>query len=120
MALPTRRGYGRIAATIVGRDISWRGVAVPSRSQRQPLGPLGRTLGRGVLAMLLAMVLVALLAGSAWGGGASFGAPATYGVAQYPISVAVDDFNGDGNPDIVAAVAGIHGVDVLLGKPDGS
>ena len=93
---------------------------MPSRSHGQPLGPLGRILGTGVLAVLLAMVLVALLAGSAWGAGASFGAPATYGVAQYPVSVALDDFNRDGNPDIVAAVAGIHGVDVLLGNPDGS
>jgi hypothetical protein len=41
-----------------------------------------------------------------------------YDVGGGPESVAVGDFNGDGNPDL--AVATFYGVSVLWGNGDGS
>ena len=50
----------------------------------------------------------------------SFAAPTTYSTGLTSISVAVDDFNGDGIPDLAVANHGNNTVSVLLGKGDGS
>src|SRR5207249_660081 len=44
----------------------------------------------------------------------------TFAVGTNPTSVAVGDFNGDGNPDLVVANSGSNTVSVLLGNGDGT
>jgi hypothetical protein len=51
-------------------------------------------------------------------GDGTFQAPQYYNVGAGPTSVAVDDFNSDGIPDL--AIAGFGGVRVLLGNGDGT
>jgi hypothetical protein len=60
---------------------------------------------------------VAVLLGRA---GASFGAPTDYCVSANPTSVAVGDFNGDADPDLVVASGTWDAVSVLLGGAGGS
>src|SRR5439155_10788865 len=52
-------------------------------------------------------------------GDGTFQPAVNYGVATYPYSVAVGDFNGDGKPDLAVAT-GTAKVSVLLGNGDGS
>src|SRR5438067_398526 len=49
----------------------------------------------------------------------SFLPPVNYAVANYPDSVAVGDFEGDGYPDLAVANFGDGTVSILLGKGDG-
>src|SRR3954449_9200621 len=49
-----------------------------------------------------------------------FGPVTTFGVGTAPWSVAVADFNKDGNPDLVTANEGTSSVSVLLGNGAGS
>jgi hypothetical protein len=60
---------------------------------------------------------VAVLLG---GPGAGFGAPTAFPVGRRPWGVAVDDFNGDGDPDLAVANLAGDTVSVLLGGPGGS
>ncbi len=55
------------------------------------------------------------------GGSASlnFAPPANYGAGSGPQSVAVGDFNGDGNPDLAVANFGDNNVSILLGNGAG-
>src|SRR5262249_42510360 len=46
--------------------------------------------------------------------------PAHYVAGDTPFSVAVGDFNGDGQPDLVTANQNDNTVSVLLGKGDGT
>src|SRR5262249_45414865 len=50
----------------------------------------------------------------------SFSPPVGYSVGSQPSSVAVADFNGDKNPDLVTANRGDDSVSVLLGNGDGT
>src|SRR2546429_398815 len=50
----------------------------------------------------------------------SFAAARTFAAGQGPESVAVGDFNGDGNPDLALANEGSANVSVLLGNGDGT
>jgi len=43
-----------------------------------------------------------------------------YATGQQPQSVAIGDFNGDGNPDLAIADLASNKVSVLLGRGDGS
>jgi hypothetical protein len=43
-----------------------------------------------------------------------------YAIGTNPYSVAVGDFNGDGNPDLAASNSGSNTVSILLGKGDGT
>jgi len=58
---------------------------------------------------------VAVLLGK---GDGTFQKPVTYGAGEGPYSLALADFNGDGNLDL--AVSTVSGVEVLLGKGDGT
>jgi hypothetical protein len=49
-----------------------------------------------------------------------FLAPLAFDAGQYPFSVAVGDFNGDGIPDLAVANAASNNVSVLLGNGDGT
>ena len=61
---------------------------------------------------------VSVLLGNGSGGfSAASGSP--FAVGQYPTSVAVGDFNGDGHPDLAVANAGGASVSVLLGNGSG-
>src|ERR1700727_1123293 len=51
---------------------------------------------------------------------AAFKGPSTFGTHLAPISVAVADFNGDGNLDIAIANRTSNDVSVLLGKGNGT
>jgi hypothetical protein len=59
-------------------------------------------------------------------GDGTFQAPGAYGPVVTPNSVAVGDFNGDGNPDLAVATVGWYvdvtagGVSALLGNGDGT
>src|SRR5262249_8558076 len=53
-------------------------------------------------------------------GDGSFQQAITYAVGSSPRSVAVGDFNGDGNQDLAVANGGTANVSVLLGNGDGS
>src|SRR5438034_348997 len=50
----------------------------------------------------------------------SFAAAANYGAGTNPFSVAVGDFNGDGNQDLAVANSGSANVSILLGNGDGT
>jgi hypothetical protein len=54
------------------------------------------------------------------GPGASFGAPTVFPVGRKPFAVAVDDFNGDGDPDLAVANYVGDTVSVLFGEQGGS
>ena len=54
------------------------------------------------------------------GEGEGFGAAANLAVGDVPRSIAVGDFNTDGDPDLAVANAASDTVSVLLGGPDGS
>jgi hypothetical protein len=43
-----------------------------------------------------------------------------YGTGEWPYSVAIDDLDGDGNPDLAVANYFSHNVSVLLGNGDGT
>src|SRR5437870_13789658 len=43
-----------------------------------------------------------------------------YATGPQPQSVAIGDFNGDGNPDLAIADLGSNNVSLLLGRGDGS
>jgi uncharacterized protein (UPF0548 family) len=62
-------------------------------------------------------VTVSVLLGN---GDGTFQAARTVGVDRGPLWVAVGDFNGDGNPDLVTANFGSTTVSVLLGNGDGT
>ena len=51
---------------------------------------------------------------------ASFKGPSTFGTHLAPISIAVADFNGDGNLDIAVANRSSNDISVLLGKGNGT
>src|SRR5919109_2281828 len=51
---------------------------------------------------------------------ASFKGPSTFGAHLAPISIAVADFNGDGNLDIAIANRSSNDISVLLGKGNGT
>ena len=53
-------------------------------------------------------------------GDGSFLKQQTYAVGTHPTSVAVADFNGDGNADLAVANYGGNNVSILLGNGDGS
>jgi VCBS repeat-containing protein len=53
------------------------------------------------------------------GTGAGFGAATSFLAGFFPISVAVGNFNGDGDPDLAVANTGSSDVSVLLGGPGG-
>ena len=53
-------------------------------------------------------------------GDGRFGAPIDYDVGSDPESIAVGDFNGDSDPDLVTANYGSANVSVLLGEAGGS
>lgn len=69
-----------------------------------------------VIAMMLAFVTPVLWAQS----GFVFNAPRDYIVGQWPESVVVGDFNGDGRPDIAVANFLSNNVSVLLQNSDGT
>jgi VCBS repeat-containing protein len=75
------------------------------------------------LAILLASTLFAalLLAPPAWAvASVAFSGPTNFAVGDNPNSVAVGDFNGDGDPDLAVANEFGGSVSVLLGGPGGS
>ncbi len=51
---------------------------------------------------------------------AAFKGPSTFATHLAPISVAVADFNGDGNLDIAVANRSSNDISVLLGKGNGT
>ena len=53
-------------------------------------------------------------------GDGTFGVSKSYSTGTIPRSVAIEDFNGDGVADLVAADSGSATVSVLLGKGDGT
>jgi VCBS repeat-containing protein len=74
------------------------------------------------LAILVAPALLAvlLLAPSALAQTpVSFSRPSTFGAGAFPASVAVGDFNQDGDPDLAVANQFSSNVSVLLGTPSG-
>jgi len=60
---------------------------------------------------------VSILLGTGTG---SFGAKTNFDTGSTPVSVAVGDFNGDGNPDLAVANQGSQSVSILLGTGTGS
>jgi hypothetical protein len=52
----------------------------------------------------------------AQGGAPSFAAPALYAVPNYPSSVVVADFNGDGRPDVAVTEQDAARVAVMLNQ----
>src|SRR5207249_10317895 len=53
-------------------------------------------------------------------GDGTFHAAKSFAAGTAPSSVAVGDFNGDGNPDLAVANAGSNDVSVLVGNGDGT
>jgi len=53
-------------------------------------------------------------------GDGTFQAAVRYGVGRAPYSVAIDDLDGDSNPDLTVASSGSDNVSVLLGNGDGT
>ncbi len=65
------------------------------------------------------MVFLAVPAGNVWA--MPFNPAVNYGAGTQPLSVAVDDFNGDGKPDLaVANYYGSNNVSILLGVGNGT
>jgi hypothetical protein len=76
--------------------------------------------GRAACAALLAVGLLAAAVPLA-GAGVLFEAPfLPFDVSRSPSSVAIQDLNGDGHPDLVVSVYNSEAVSVLLGNGDGT
>ena len=63
---------------------------------------------------------VSILLGNAPPNAKTFQAPVNYSVRNYPVSVAVGDFNADGRPDLAVANQGSHNVSILQGNLSGT
>ncbi|MCW2768115.1 MAG: putative Ig proteinputative calcium-binding proteinFG-GAP repeat protein, partial [Nocardioides sp.] len=85
------------------------------RSMRTSIGSRGRL----TAILLLAFGLVPCLASSAQAANGIFDPQATYTTGSSPYSVAVGDFDGDGDPDLAVANYGADSVSVLLGTAGG-
>jgi hypothetical protein len=53
-------------------------------------------------------------------GDGTFGPKTSFGTGFYPLSVAIGDLNGDGEPDLAVANAESHSISVLLGNGTGA
>src|SRR5262245_59218768 len=73
-----------------------------------------------MLRQTLFALAVCLWAGTLAAREKEFAAHLDYDVGSAPNSVAMGDFNGDGNLDLATANAGAQCVSVLLGNGDGS
>ena len=73
---------------------------------------------RTMAVFFVAILFVGLIAGTAHA--ISFHTVPTYGAGTGPQSVAIGDFNGDGNPDLAVANNSSNNVSVLLGNGDGT
>jgi hypothetical protein len=69
--------------------------------------------------VLAATSATALAAAPAASASFSLGSPTSYGVGEFPQSVAIGDLNADGRPDLAAANWLSGGVSVLLANPGG-
>jgi hypothetical protein len=61
-----------------------------------------------------------LSSGTALAQGATFSPAVNYAVGTWPYSVAVGDFNADGNPDLAVANVNSNNVSILTGAGDGT
>ena len=88
-----------------------------------PLGGVGPVRRRSLRAAVVALALAAAaLLGLAPGAGAavSFSGPTNFAAGDAPESVAVGDFNADGDPDLAVANFNSGNVSVLLGQAGGA
>src|SRR3954451_2308783 len=76
-----------------------------------------RALRRSTLAIAATFVTALVTAPAA--SSFSFGSPSTYDVGEFPQSVAIDDLNADGRPDLAVANWLSGDVSVLLANPEG-
>jgi FG-GAP-like repeat len=84
---------------------------------RRGAGSARTRVALGVLAVFVALVLVASVAGA---GALRFASATNYGTGSYPHSVAVGDLNGDERPDLATANVSSNDVSVLLQNADHS
>jgi len=80
---------------------------------------------RHVVAPVAVPLALAAFAATLWcapalGAGVTFAPPTSYVAGTQPVSLAVADFDRDGQPDIAAADNGTGAVSLLLGRPGGS
>ena len=75
---------------------------------------------RAPLAALTAILTALWLAPPAALAQVSFSGPDRFGAGDGPVALAVDDFDGDSEPDLAAANVSSDNVSVLLGNGDGS
>ena len=71
---------------------------------------------RELLGCIVIALTVGLVAASAAGTPASLGVPRNYATGAHPVSVAMGDLNGDGEPDLVSTNADANTISVLLGR----